>query len=79
MTLPMEIDPATRERAARILARIRADREGGEGTYDDMVAAVARLGAASSGLQRSLDRAHERAERNVLDVLDALAQALAAD
>lgn len=72
-----QIDEAIIARASRILARIRVDREGGGGTYADMIRAVAANASNSADLHRSLERVHERAERNVRDVLAAVLEAMA--
>ena len=67
-----------RKRTVHNLARLRVDREGGEGTYRDMLALTANGGAGALAAQRALERVHERAERNLSDVLAALAEAVAA-
>lgn len=72
----LSLDAATRVRATRALARMRVDREGGEGTYEEMVRTIAEKGAAAAVLHASLERVHQRAERNLQDVLASIAEAM---
>ena len=72
------LDDNLRKRTVHNLARLRVDREGGEGTYSDMLALAANEGPGALAAQRALERVHERAERNLSDVLAALAEAGAA-
>ncbi|TXN62481.1 hypothetical protein [Methylobacterium sp. WL6] len=73
-TLLGALDDNLRTRTIHNLARLRVDREGGEGTYRDMLALIAAGGTGALAAQRALDRVHERAERNLSDVLAALAE-----
>jgi hypothetical protein len=69
----MVVTSEQREAAVESLVRTRIDREGGAGTYENAVAQIESGGAAAAGLKAAIDRARERAERNVADVLAALA------
>ena len=69
------LDIATRAKAVRALARLRVDREGGEGTYDQMIRSIAENGSAAAILHASLEKVYERAERNMGDVLACIAEA----
>lgn len=73
MTTTLDMD--TRVRAIRNLARTRVDREGGPGSYQSMLDLILAGGAASAPARRALEAVHARAERNLLDVLAALAEA----
>jgi hypothetical protein len=64
--------PEAVKQAVRALVRLRIEREGGDGTYEQMIKTIAEGGAQALGLQKALDRAYERAERNVRDVLSVL-------
>ena len=64
--------PDTIKQAIRALVRLRIEREGGDGTYDQMIRTIAEGGPQAAGLQKALDRSFERAERNVRDVLSVL-------
>ncbi|MFZ4532455.1 MAG: hypothetical protein ACOYOJ_11645 [Alsobacter sp.] len=67
-----QLKPEVIKQGIRALVRLRIEREGGDGTYEQMIKTIAEGGAQSAGLQKALDRAYERAERNVRDVLAVL-------
>ncbi len=69
--------PEERKVAVERLVRMRIDREGGAGTYDDALKRIAAGGVAAAGLKSAIDRARERAGRNVQDVLAALGDSVA--
>jgi hypothetical protein len=71
--MPGSFTREEREAAVERLVRMRIDREGGAGTYADAVSRIGANDAASAGLKSALDRARDRATRNVADVLAALA------
>ncbi len=64
--------PEAVKQAVRALVRLRIERDGGDGTYEQMIKTIAEGDAQALGLQKALDRAYERAERNVRDVLAVL-------
>ena len=70
--MPGSFTREEREAAVERLVRMRIDREGGAGTYDDAVARIAAGGPGAAGLKSAIDRTRGRAERNVCDVLTAL-------
>jgi hypothetical protein len=63
--MPGSFTREEREDAVERLVRMRIDREGGAGTYDDAMGRIAGGGSASPELQSAIERARERAERNI--------------